>query len=222
MKLELKYQAIFLRKKGKTYKEIQTILGPLAKGTLSSWLKPIELTAGQKKRILKKTLNRAEAGRQKGGWTNHQKRLTRIANIQKIAEQEFPKMLKNPIFLPGLALYMAEGSKKSEIFQFMNSDSSLINLLIKWIVEIGGLPASAIKLRLYLHHIYASEKCEVYWSQTTNIPLSQFYKSVYKSTAHLRKKNPQYKGCLRVEVGGSELFWKTMQWSKMMYSHLKV
>ena len=216
-KLEIKTKAVSLRKRGKTYSEIQEALGPLPKGTLSGWLKTIELTETQKKRIQDKILNRSALGRQKGGWTNHQNRLTRISTIKTEARKEFASFSNNKLFLVGIALYSAEGSRKIERFQFMNSDPSLIKIMLKWIHRFGPASFKNIKARLYIHKIYAHEDHEKFWSSFLDIKPSQFQKTILKPTLHRVKKNPKYKGCLRIETSGSELYWKMMTWRELFY-----
>ncbi len=215
--LTLKHKVIKLRKQGKTYSEIQRTVGPLPKSTLSNWLKPINLTKIQKIRILKKISNAAILGRQKGGWKNHQKRLERIARIQAMAVKEFPLFSKKPIFLVGLVLYLAEGTRKTERFQFMNSDPYLVKIMIKWLCLFGKTTKKDIKARLYTHKHCVSQKHEKFWSRFLDIATSQFLKTIYKSTPHTIKKNFDYKGCIRIEISGSELFWKIMKWRDILY-----
>lgn len=218
--LKLKTKAQHLRRRGKTYSEIQDILGPLAKGTLSNWLKPIELTEIQKERIRKKITDRSVLGRQKGGWKNHQKRLDRIANIQSAARREFSHLCINKFFLTGLVLYLAEGSRKTERFQFMNSDPFLVKIIMKWLNKFHKISTANIKARLYTHKIFIDENHEKFWSSFLNIPLTQFLKTIYKPTLHKIKKNPGYKGCLRIEISGTELFWKIMKWRDILYANI--
>lgn len=220
LKLAIKERALSLRKQGKTYSEIQKFIGPLAKSTLSNWLKPVELTFDQKDRIQKKMADRGAIGRQKGGWKNHQKRQERIAKIQLEAQKEFPSLSKNPFFMTGLALYLAEGSKKSERFEFMNSDPFLVKIMMKWLNKFHGLPNAEVGARLYAHKLYAHKEYEKFWSSFLNINLSQFHKTIYKFTPHKNKKNAGYKGCLRIDLKGSEIFWKTMKWRDMLYEEI--
>lgn len=220
LNLATKETAIRLRKQGKTYSEIKEVIGPLAKSTLSNWLKPIELTSNQKDHIQKKMTNRGAIGRQKGGWRNHQKRLTRIAIIQAEAQKEFFPLSKDPLFMTGLALYLAEGSKKSERFEFMNSDPFLMKIMLKWLCKFGDTPAAKVGARLYAHELYAHKNYEKFWANFLAIDASQFHKTVYKSTPHESKKNPDYKGCLRIDIKGSELFWKIMKWRDMLYKEI--
>ncbi|MBP9686259.1 MAG: hypothetical protein KBD66_00485 [Candidatus Doudnabacteria bacterium] len=218
MNLKLKQKAISLRKLGKTYAEIQTTLGSIPKGTLSTWLKSVELSTIQKKRILERMKIGAAKGRQKGGWRNRELSLERIENIKQSAIMNFGLLSHDPLFIMGVTLYWAEGSKTNRSFQFMNSDIRLVKLMLAWLHSIGKIPSDRVKLRLYTHRIYSHLHHESYWSKELGIPLSQFKKTVYKATPHTSAKNPDYKGCMRLEVSGSELFWKIIAWEQMVYT----
>ena len=64
---ELKPRAITLRKEGKTFSEIRAVIGKIPKGTLSGWLKHIELTQSQKIRIRRISAECGMAGRHRAG-----------------------------------------------------------------------------------------------------------------------------------------------------------
>jgi hypothetical protein len=125
------------------------------------------------------------------------------------------------MFLAGLILYLAEGSKKSEQFQFMNSDPKLMKYMILWVTKCGNKDFKTLRFRLYIHKLYEHENCETFWLKELKADSTQFLKTIYKPTGRVYKKNPQYKGCLRLEVAGSELYWKTMAWRDCFYYELK-
>ena len=160
-------------------------------------------------------------GDKKGAIANRQKRIDRLSDIAMRARKEYLENTKDPNFLAGLVLYLAEGTKKSEAFAFMNSDIQLVRFIISWIEQFGGVGGyNNVRFRLYIHELYAHEKCEEFWTSGLNAQKEDFLKTIYKPTGREYKKNPQYKGCLRVEVRGSELYWKTMTWRDCFYSNL--
>ena len=216
LRLEDKYKAIKFRKNGYSYNEIRSKIPNLSKGTLSGWLKNIVLSDIHKARILSKVASGAEKGRTVGAWTNKKKSIDRIEKIQKVAEYEFYKYIKYPLFRIFLSLYWAEGAKKSRCFQFVNSDPEMIKIVLKSLREVFKIPESDIKIRLFIHKIYSDENCEGFWSRISNIPVKSFKKTVYKPTTHTVKKNPNYKGCCRIEISGSEFYWKVEKWIKML------
>ena len=219
LRLEDKRKAILLRREGYSYNEIRNIIPDLSKGTISGWLKNIELTTEHRARIIQKMATAGEKGRLKGAWTNKRKALDRITAIQNTATLEFDKLFADPLFICALSLYWAEGAKKSRGFQFVNSDPEMIMLMIKWLHKFK-VADKDIKIRLFIHSIYESEKPEEFWMRITNIPKSRLLKTIYKLTIHKIKKNHNYKGCCRIEVSGSELFWKIVKWRGMLFEKL--
>jgi len=202
--------------RGYTYSEIQKVIPELPKSTLSGWLKEIKLSKNQKDRIIKRVKKKVDRGRIKGAWANRLKAQRRIKKISKEAEKEFKKHIKKSLFLVGLAFYWAEGSRRCHRFQFINSDPEIIKLMMIWLREICKVEENEIIVRLYIHKIYSKENCRQFWSKIVNIPASSFLKTVYKPSPHKIKKNLAYKGCLRIEVRGSELYWKIQTWQKLV------
>lgn len=221
MRLNDKIKATELRRQGKSYNEIRNIIPILSKGTLCGWLKNIKLTTEQKRRIENKMKQGRNKGRIKGAWSNRQKRIQSILTAKAEAKQTLPQFIQNPLFITGLVLYWAEGGKTQERFQFMNSDPRAIQIMTNWLMSICYVPKEKIKFRLYIHKIYAHEQCENFWSKIIGVPVYNFKKTVYKPTPHKIKKNPNYKGCMRIDCGGVELFRKIMGWEETFIEYLK-
>ncbi len=217
----VKPKAIQMRKSGFTYAEISTELGHIPKGTLSNWMKDISLTETQQLRIKQKMLDSGQRGRQLGAWANKDKRTKRLNNIRGLAYESYKSNIKHPLFLAGLLLYIAEGSKKTEIFSFMNSDFKLILVMMRWIETFSDLKLNDFRFRLYIHEIYKTENCEEFWINELKIKPNQLQKTIYKPTERIYKKNPSYKGCMRLELRGSDLYWKTMYWRDCFYETIK-
>ncbi|MCL5407095.1 MAG: hypothetical protein M1429_01190 [Patescibacteria group bacterium] len=211
-----KIKAIELRKQGYSYNEIKKIVPNLSKSTLSSWVKNVELSYSQKQRILSRVKNGLAKARIKGAWANKIKSKIRIKNISQEAQKEFAKLAKKSLFLIGMSLYWAEGSKKNRRFEFINSDPEMISLMMRWLREICQIRNDQIIIRIYIHEFYKNENCEKFWAEITGLSLDNFASTVYKPTPHLIKRNKDYKGCCRIEVRGSELFWKVMAWQKLI------
>lgn len=216
MRLADREKTINLRREGLSYAEIMKEVANLSKGTISGWLKNVELSEDQKSRLKQKMIARGETGRLIGAWTNKEKAKKRIARISEEARSEFANLVKSRLFIMGLMLYWAEGAKTSRRFAFINSDPEVIKIIMRWLRELFGLLENDILVRVYIHHVYKNEDCEKYWSDIIGIPESQFYRTTYKPTPHDIKRNKDYKGCCRIEVRGSELFWKIQTWQKMI------
>lgn len=216
MRLMDKVKAIGLRRKGYAYFEIMQEIPFLSKSTLSGWVKNIELTNLQKNKIMKRIKSKVKMAQVHGAWANRDKWQKRIDQISIEAQSGFSELSKNPLFLIGLSLYWAEGSKRNRRFQFINSDPKMIQIMMRWLREIHSITDDQITARVYMHDIYKNEHCEDFWSGIIGIPLYKFKKTIFKPTLHKIKRNLSYKGCCRIEVLGSELFWKVMAWQKML------
>lgn len=219
LRLEEKRKAILLRRKGYSYNEIRNVIPNLSKGTISGWLKNIELRPEHRERIINKIHSAGEKGRLRGAWINKKKALDRIDLIQKQAKKEFNNLLADPLSVCAISLYWAEGSKKSRRFQFMNSDPKMIMVMLKWLRKMGILN-DQIKIRIYAHKVYEKENPEKLWLKITGLPAENLLKTIYKPAIHLVKKNLNYIGCCRIEVTGSELYWKMVKWQEMIASKI--
>jgi hypothetical protein len=219
-KVEIKNKAIQLRKDGLSYKEIQSIIS-VSKSTLSNWVARLELTQEQTQRLSDKVRVGRELSRFKASESHKKKRLARESSVTKEAAEEFDMHTEDSLFLTGIALYWAEGGKKSKIFQFVNSDPEMILLMVKWVEKFLKIPKNLLKYRLFIHKPYADENCEEFWSAKIGIDRQIFSKTIYKPTQHDVKKNPMYKGCLAVTITKINTFYKIMTWQKLLIAYYK-
>jgi len=207
MRFKEKIAAVWLRKKGKSYSEISKKLG-VSKSTLSGWLKNIELTPQQKKRLMTK---RQLAG-YKGAKINQRYADKRRKIIIKKARKEVDDLINNPLFVAGLMLYWAEGLKAKEKVRFSNSDSSMIRLMMKWFRKICHVPEHKFRISLCLHELHVRKDVREFWSRVTGVPLSQFTKDTIKPTIHSQRTNKLYEGTCRITIHSVDLFKKIMGW----------
>ncbi|MEK7178875.1 MAG: hypothetical protein AAB727_01300 [Patescibacteria group bacterium] len=215
LKVREKQEAVTLRRSGYSYNDILKKI-PVAKSTLSLWLKDLPLTKEEKQYLKKRKDSNINRGRIKAATAHRRNRIEKEKLIREEAKKEFKKFIKDPLFHTGVALYWAEGTKRGDMFQFSNSDSAMTHIMLCWIEKFLKRKRSEIFARLYMHKPYAHEEWEKYWAKEINIPLENFKKTVFKPTGLLVKKRPNYKGCLRVELPKSTkdrvkiIFWIKM------------
>lgn len=215
LKVQERAQAIELRKQGHTYKEIMKAIPTItSKGTLSYWCNRIVLTQEQLGRLEKNMREGRDRARFKSMITNRRNRELRDELISEIARKEFEQYKKDPFFSFGIALYWSEGGKTQRHFQFSNSDSRLIKLMMKWVEKYLKIPKEQMSLRLYTHKIYQHENYEDYWAKETGVAKEKFFRTIYKPTPHTIKKNPSYRGCMRIDIGKTAPWIKIMEWEK--------
>ena len=197
-----KIKAISLRMQGYSYSQIQEQI-PVSKGLLSGWLKYVRLNEEQEKQLLSNLEKRSKKGVAKAAESNIVKRKAREEKASKEATILYQTYKEDKVFIAGLCLYWAEGSKRVSSFGFVNSDPKMIMFMIFWIQKYLNISKQNIFLRISTHADFIAEKYEEFWSFTTGIPLAQFKKTTYKPNRHgIYKKNPLYKGCVRIEIAG--------------------
>lgn len=218
LKVQEKNEAIRLRKLGYSYKEILKAV-PVAKSSLSGWLKHLDYTKKQLKTIELRLDASKKRGLYKSIVTNRNKRLAREQIVYEAAKKAFLENTKDSLFLLGIGLYWAEGTKRGSNFQFMNSSPHMIKLMFNWMRKYMGFEKERIKIRLFIHQVYSHENCEHFWSKILNVPKERFQKTIFKPTPHKVKKNPDYKGCVRLSAGNIDDLRKIAAWQKLLIAY---
>jgi transcriptional regulator with XRE-family HTH domain len=204
-KLKEKTKAIKLRKKGLSYSEILKKI-PVAKSTLSLWLRSVGLSKTQKQRLTKKKLVAALRGSE----VKKKQRLLITKEIRDKARKDIKKLSERELWLIGIVFYWAEGSKQkehnvSQVVEFSNSDPRAIRIFIKWLLNICKLPKQDIQFRIYLHENNKERLDDVqkYWSKITQFSIKNFQKITWKKhKINTNRKNigKKYFGVLTVKV----------------------
>jgi hypothetical protein len=219
-KVREKEKAMELRRKGYSYKEIQEVI-PVAKSSLSLWLKDFPLTDSEKHTLKGRKDGNISRGRIRAAASNRMRRVVRDGFLFRDAKREFEEKSKDPFFHVGVALYWGEGAKRNTYFCFTNSDSEMMAVMVTWIEKFLSVKKTEIRARLYTHKPFAHENSEKYWSDSLGLPIANFRKTVYKPTRLLVKKRPNYKGCLRIELPGVTNLRKMLFWQKMLFERYK-
>lgn len=204
-KINEKQKAIELRRRGFAYGEILKIV-PVAKSTLSLWLRSVDLSKEQKQRLTKRKIDAAK----RGGETRKAQRMQISERIKKESEKEIANISQRELWLIGIALYWAEGNKAkdynvSQGVIFSNSDSVMIKIFLRWLREILKISNDRIKLEIYIHKDSKNRVSEAvrYWSMITNMPVEKFKFIYFKNNkVNTKRKNigSNYFGLLRVIV----------------------
>lgn len=157
--LKKREEAIKLRGKGWSYKELAQKFR-VSKSTAYLWTRKVKLSELAQRRIQRK-INEAL----KRGLIAYNKVHSRIRSQEaaKIREgykeqalkeilREVKKLSLRDLKLIGLALYWAEGSKKSRnSTDFSNSDPFIIQTAMRFFREVCRLPEEKIKAKIHLY-----------------------------------------------------------------------
>lgn len=205
MKVHFKNKAIQLRREGLTYSEILKNV-PVAKSTLSEWLRSIKLTKKQFHILTKKKMLSAL----RGSAEKKRLRIEKEENIIKKSLLEIEKLSDRENFLCGVMLYWAEGSKQKKTnvsvgVEFSNSDSNMLRFFIYWLHKYLNINFEDITFDIYLHINFENEKDVFvkYWSNELNFPIEKFYRVYFKKNIIKTKRinvEKNYHGQIKVKV----------------------
>jgi hypothetical protein len=224
-KVEKEY-AIRLRKEGRTYSEILNIV-QVAKSTLGLWLKEANLSKAENQKF-------TEAKRLaslRGGEAKKKQRIEKQNTILIKSKSEISLISHHELFLIGVILYWAEGSKEKEhrpgsAFEFSNMDSKIIQIMIIWLLKTCKIHKNMIVFNIFLHETHKNRIVEVkkYWAKITDFPIKNF-STVYwkKNKLNTNRKNTgeRYYGVLKIKVKrSSDLVRKLAGWSEGIFEKI--
>ncbi|MER6410567.1 hypothetical protein [Streptomyces humidus] len=210
---DLKARARELRLQGRTYDQIQLELG-CSKSSISLWVRDLpkperrdpaeQARLASRKRWEHELAVRDEARRRT--------KTTATAQLGTMSERD--------LFIAGIALYWAEGSKdkpycRRETVTFVNSDPGVIQLYLAWLNLLGVEPAR-LTYRLMIHLTADVEGAIRYWADLAGVDASAFQKTTIKkhNPKTLRKNvGESYRGCLVIRVAkGADLYRRIEGW----------
>ncbi|MFD3437644.1 hypothetical protein ACFWU3_09100 [Streptomyces sp. NPDC058685] len=197
---DLRARARELRLKGLTYDAIQVELG-CSKSSISLWVRDLpkperRAPTEQAKLAARKRWEHELSVR------DEKRRRTKVAAAREVAS-----LTERELFIAGVALYWAEGTKdkpydRRETVTFINSDTDVIEVYLAWL-RLLGVKAEQLRYRVMIHETAEVEAAEHYWADLVGVDVSTLQKTT------LKKHNPKtvrknvgetYRGCLVVRV----------------------
>ena len=159
-----------MRRAGWSYRDIIRSLS-VSKSTLSLWLRDIPYQPN------KTVLKRVNDALMKTVMARHQVKLNSLSEAKTWAAQQFANFTQRDLMMVGLGLYIGEGSKRDEVIHLMNSDPAVLNLAVRWIVDILGVPLQNLRVVVHIYPDNSEQEAKKFWSKSTGIPLHQFGKT---------------------------------------------
>ncbi|MGX1883214.1 hypothetical protein [Streptomyces sp. NPDC055287] len=209
---DLRAKARDLRLQGLTYDQIQAQLG-CSKSSISLWVRDLpkpepRYTDEERHALMNAGLARLRAAQD-------QKR----QETKRMAQDEVGQISDRELFLIGVSLYWAEGTKdkayrRSEVLQFINSDPNMIRVYLRWL-EILGVTRERMQFRLSIHESADVPEAERFWADLTGVDVTDFRRATLKK--HLPKttrKNTtadEYRGCLIIYVTKSAELYRRVE-----------
>ncbi|SEC99440.1 Putative ATPase subunit of terminase (gpP-like) [Streptomyces misionensis] len=210
---DLRQRARELRLQGWTYDRIQVELG-CSKSSISLWVRDLprperRSPSEQARMAARKRWEHELAVR------DEQRRKTKAA-----AADEIGTMTDRDLFLAGVALYWAEGSKdkpyaRRENVQFVNSDPGVVRVYLAWL-DLLGIERERLRYRVMIHATGDVEGARRHWADLVQADPAEFQRTtIKKHNPKTVRKNvgEDYRGCLVINVlQGAELYRRIEGW----------
>lgn len=216
MKSDHKSKAISLRRKGLSYSEILAQV-PVAKSSLSLWLRDVGLAGKQVQRLTDKK----RAAQLRGGAARREARLKETDRIFTAAREDVSKLSKREMWLVGAALYWAEGSKEKSYrprisLDFANTDPNMVRFFVQWLMVCCDIPKENIYAHLYIHEYQKKRVPHAlkFWSQSSGLhagAITGVYFKRHNPTTRRHNASEFYYGTLRVRVKCSTALVRKIQ-----------
>lgn len=205
--MTLQDQVIELRKQGKTYGEIQKLLGKrIAKSTLSFWCQHVPLPPEYEKRVNELIFN---------GLTKS--RASALAKKQQVREEKHQQLVHDYAFVKDLLkdkntalvalamLCLGEASKSNNLY-LGSSDKRIIHLFLELLKRCIDFHPEKLRCTIQCRADQNIVELEAYWMKITGIPKRQFYKTrIDPRTVGKPTLNENYKGVLKVDYFDSQV-----------------
>ena len=203
-----KNKAIALRKTGKSYSQIRTLIN-VSKSTLSNWLKDYPLSLERIRELRDWNDRRIEKYRA----TVIRKKTARLEVVQEEQKSIVLPLSKRDLYIAGMFLYWGEGSKTiANGLAITNTDPAAIKFFVKWLEKLFNVPRHKLKIFLQLYKDMDPRKELNFWSNALNLPKNQFVKPYIKDSriADLTRKGGFGHGTCSVRINNARLAEKVL------------
>jgi transposase len=208
---DLRDKARELRLQGWTYDQIQMELG-CSKGSISLWVRDLPKPerrdpSEQAKLASRKRWEHELAVR------DEERQKTKAA-----AAAEIGTLSDRELFLVGVGMYWAEGSKdkpydRRENVTFVNSDPGMIETFLRWL-DLLGVERDRVRYCVMIHESADVAGAEQYWANLVGADRSAFNKTtIKKHNPKTVRKNvgASYRGCLTIKVRQSADLYRRIE-----------
>ncbi|MGV9284159.1 hypothetical protein [Streptomyces sp. NPDC003730] len=210
---DVKAKARELRRQGWTYDQIEAELG-CSRSSVSLWVRDLPKPQPRYTPEEHRALMNAGLARLREAQDAERER------VRAAARQEALALGDRELFMTGVALYWAEGSKskpydRRERVVFVNSDPGVIEVYLAWL-DLLGVSRDRLTYRILIHESADITAAHEHWARITGIAVSAFAKPTLKrhNPKTVRKNTGDgYHGCLVVGVAkGADLYNRIEGW----------
>lgn len=174
---ELKNKAVRLRTEQElSYNAILEQV-PVAKSTLSVWLKPYPLSRDKILQLRKIAWGKNETKIELFRLRMREKKLHEDQIVYEKYAKRFSRLDRKSFFIAGLMLYIAEGTKRAVAkLCLANTDFRVHQFFIRWLCEFFKINKKDLRVHLQLYQTMDLEKEVNFWQNSLSLQKEQFYK----------------------------------------------
>lgn len=160
----------------------------MSKSTLSLWLRDYPLSRTRINELRGWSERRIEKCRQ----TKARKRKEKLDEVYTRTKEHIGKLTERELFIGGILLYWAEGTKAaSGTVQMTNTDPKMLLFFIHWL-ETQGIERTRLRAHLHLYADMDVGSKTRFWAQTLGLSTKVFRKPYIKDSVTNKRRN--YKG----------------------------
>ncbi|WP_374774343.1 hypothetical protein OG756_16490 [Streptomyces sp. NBC_01310] len=197
---DLRARARDLRLQGMTYDQIQLELG-CSKSSISLWVR--DLPKPERRR----STEEASAVAKRGWERTLELRDAERRQIKEQAAAEIETLSDRELFLLGVGLYWAEGSKdkpydRRERTIFVSSDPGMVGVYLAWLHRLR-VEEERLRFHVMIHESADVTAAEEFWRDFVGGDPARFHKTTlkrHKPTTQRKNTGEGYRGCLVVRV----------------------
>ncbi|MDP2704052.1 MAG: hypothetical protein Q8P01_02395 [bacterium] len=202
-KFEKKEQARILRVRGRSIKSIAKEL-EVSRSSVSIWCRDIALTVEQIENLRQSMIKGTYAGRMKGAQSNRERKEKNIQQGKEWGLTYIQSFSNRDLMMLGLGLFLGEGSKRFNRFQFTNSNAGIVKLCILWLKRCFHVKTDDFIFNVFVNKIHRGRDEEIiqYWRGVTEAERDQFRKTVFIKAKNKKVYSNFYEhfGTLRLGV----------------------
>ncbi len=207
-----------LRAQGQSINQIAKKL-KVSKSSVSVWVKDVKLSHKHILKLKKNSQSKSSIKKRRESRLRNEQ-IKRDILINK-ARGEIGCITRRELWVIGTMLYWAEGGKTQRMVRFSNGDPEMIKVMMRYFMEVCGIPISKIHGYIHIHEHLDFVKAESYWQKISGIPDEQFYKTYRKSKTKSKRKTLPY-GVMDIYIMDVKLFLKIKGWTAGVFSDLNL
>ncbi|MEW6008681.1 MAG: hypothetical protein AB1629_03515 [Candidatus Omnitrophota bacterium] len=143
-------------------------------------------------------------------------RFEREAKNTEEAKLSFEKYKNDPLFVAGVMLYWAEGTRLAKYRKYQltitNSDPELLEIYCNFVRRYFTDVDSVFRAALYIYKDIDESKAKFFWSSRLKIPLNQFIKTQILPSRSLLTKTKLTYGTCCVYINSKDYLFTMQVW----------